>query len=219
MRGLSRELIALRVARELKEGMYINLGIGLPTLIPQWVPEDLDIVFQSENGVLDYGPIAEEGEQDPDLVNAGAQPITLKPGTSFFDSANSFAMIRGGHVNLAILGSYQVSEKGDLANWSPSPKGMGSIGGAMDIACGAKEIWVAMEHSISSDRPRIVKECNYLLTARNVVRLIFTNLAVIEVTEQGLLLREVAPGISAQEVQKVTEPKLIISPILREMTL
>ena len=219
MNGLSRELIALRVAKELREGMYVNLGIGLPTLVPQWVPKDIDVIFQSENGVLEYGPIAEESEQDPDLVDAGAQPITLKPGASFFHSADSFAMIRGGHVDLAILGSFQVSEKGDLANWSTSLKGIGSIGGAMDLACGAKEIWVAMEHTSSLGKSRIVKECNYLLTAKRVVRLIFTSLAMIEVTAQGLVVREVTPGISVQEVQKVTEPELIISPRLREMVL
>jgi 3-oxoacid CoA-transferase B subunit len=219
MNGLSRELIALRVANELREGMYVNLGIGLPTLVPQWVPENIDVIFQSENGVLEYGQIAEEDKQDPDLVDAGGQPVTLKPGASFFHSADSFAMIRGSHLDLAILGGFQVSQNGDLANWSTSRKTIGSIGGAMDLASGAKQIWVAMEHTSPLGEPRIVKECTYLLTAKRVVRLIFTNLAVIEVTDQGLVVREIAPGISAQEVQKATEPGLIISPRLREMVL
>jgi 3-oxoacid CoA-transferase B subunit len=217
--GLTRELMALRIAQELKDGMYINLGIGLPTMVSQWIPKDRDVVFQSENGILGYGPIAEEHEEDPDLVNAGAQPVTLLPGASFFHSADSFTMIRGGHVDVTVLGAYQVSEKGDLANWTTSEEGIGSIGGAMDLACGAKQIWVAMEHTTPSGKPRIVEECNYPLTARAVVRLIFTNLALIEVISQGLMLRELAPGISVAEVQKFTQPRLLINRELREMEL
>ena len=168
MNGLTRELMALRIARELRDGMYINLGIGLPTIVSQWLPDEIDVIFQSENGILGYGPIADEDEQDLDLVNAGAQPVTLLPGASFFDSADSFAMIRGGLIDVTVLGAYQVSEKGDLANWTTSPEGIGSIGGAMDLACGAKQIWVAMEHTTSSGSPRIVRECTYPLTASTV---------------------------------------------------
>lgn len=219
MTGLTRELIALRIAQELKDGMYINLGIGLPTMVSQWIPKDIDIVFQSENGVLGYGPIAEEHEQDPDLVNAGAQPVTLLPGASFFHSADSFTMIRGGHIDVTVLGAFQVSEKGDLANWTTSAEGIGSIGGAMDLACGAKQIWVAMEHTTSSGEPRLVRKCSYPLTSEAVVKLIFTNLALIEVVPQGLVLRELAPGVSIAEVQSATDPKLMVSKELKEMEL
>ena len=219
MAGLTRELMALRIAQELRDGMYINLGIGLPTMVSQWIPKDKDVVFQSENGVLGYGQIAEEHEEDPDLVNAGAQPVTLLPGASFFHSGDSFTMIRGGHIDVTVLGAFQVSEKGDLANWTTSAEGIGSIGGAMDLACGAKQIWVAMEHTTSSGEPRIVSKCSYPLTARAAVKLIFTNLALIEVVSQGLMLRELAPGISVAEVLSATEPKLVISRELKEMEL
>jgi 3-oxoacid CoA-transferase subunit B len=219
MNGLTRELMALRIARELKDGMYINLGIGLPTIVSQWLPDDIDVIFQSENGILGYGPIADEHEQDLDLVNAGAQPVTLLPGASFFDSADSFAMIRNGLIDVTVLGAYQVSEKGDLANWTTSPEGIGSIGGAMDLACGAKQIWAAMEHITSSGSPRIVRECTYPLTAVRSVKLIFTNLALIEVASEGLLLRELAPGVSLDEVLRATEPELLVSRELKEMEL
>jgi 3-oxoacid CoA-transferase subunit B len=219
MNGLTRELMALRIARELRDGMYINLGIGLPTIVSQWLPDEIDVVFQSENGILGYGPIADEHEQDLDLVNAGAQPVTLLPGASFFDSADSFAMIRGGLIDVTVLGAYQVSEKGDLANWTTSLEGIGSIGGAMDLACGAKQIWVAMEHTTSSGSPRIVRECTYPLTARRAVKLIFTNLALIEVASEGLLLRELAPGVSLDEVLRATEPELVVNRELKEMDL
>jgi 3-oxoacid CoA-transferase subunit B len=219
MNGLTRELMALRIARELKDGMYINLGIGLPTIVSQWLPDDIDVIFQSENGILGYGPIADEHEQDLDLVNAGAQPVTLLPGASFFDSADSFAMIRSGLIDVTVLGAYQVSEKGDLANWTTSLEGIGSIGGAMDLACGAKQIWVAMEHTTSSGSPRIVRECTYPLTAKRSVKLIFTNLALIEVASEGLLLRELAPGVSLDEVLSATEPELVVSTELKEMNL
>jgi 3-oxoacid CoA-transferase subunit B len=216
--GLSRELIALRVARELREGMVVNLGIGLPTLVSNFVPPDMDILFQAENGILGYGAIS-EGDFDPDLINAGGQPVTVRPGASFFDSAASFAMIRGGHVDVAVLGGLEVSEQGDLANWYLPQRGGGSIGGAMDLAVGARRLIVAMSHTAPDGRPRIRKRCEYPLTARGAVDLIVTNLAVIEVHADGLLLTEVAPGVSPEVVEARTEPALRRAPDLRDMVL
>ena len=216
--GLSRELIALRVARELREGMVVNLGIGLPTLVSNFLPPGEQILFQAENGILGYGGISEE-EFDPDLINAGGQPVTLVAGASFFDSATSFAMIRGGHVDVAVLGGLEVSEKGDLANWYLPERGGGSIGGAMDLACGARRLIVAMSHATRDGRPRIRRRCEYPLTAPGVVDLIVTDLAVIEVQPEGLLLSEVAPGIDPDFVESQTEPALRRSPNLREMEL
>lgn len=222
-KGLSRDLICMRVAKELKEGMYVNLGMGLPGRVSNFVPEDLDVFFQSENGILGYGRIVEnEGEWNPDLVNAGGQPIVLNPnaGPSFFDSVIAFTMIRGEHLDLVILGAYEVSEKGDLANWSLSQKGFGSIGGAMDLAFGgAKRIIVIMEHCSRDGKPRIVKQCSLPLTAPRVVNTIFTNLAVVEVSSEGLTLKEIVPGFTKEEVQELTEPKLIIDPQLKEIEL
>ncbi len=217
--GLSRELIALRVAKEFRDGYYVNLGIGLPTLASNFVPDRMDVMLHSENGVLGYGRIANEREMDPDLINAGSQPVTLKPGAAFFNSADAFAMIRGGRINLAVLGAFQVSEKGDLANWMTPERKVGSVGGSMDLVSGAKKIIVAMEHTTRSGEPRIVKECKYPLTGRRVVNLIITNLAVIEVAPEGLLLKEVAPSVTPEEVQAVTEPKLKLAKELREMEL
>ena len=217
--GLTRELIAARVAKELREGMYVNLGIGIPTLVSLFITEGQEVVLQSENGVLGYGPIADEEEKDIDLVNAGGQPVTLLSGASFFHSADSFAMIRGGHIDVTVLGAFQVSEKGDLANWKTPDEALGTMGGAIDLAIGAKRLLVAMEHVDKQGNPRIVKQCTYPITARQVVDTIFTNLAVIEVTAQGLLLREVAPGTSPDEVKAVTEPKLIVASDIREMAL
>ncbi len=217
--GLSRELIALRVAKELKDGDYLNLGIGLPTLVSNFVPEGINVVLHAENGILGYGRIASEEEIDPDLVDAGSQPVTLNPGAAFFDSATAFAMIRGGRIDLAVLGAFQVSEKGDLANWMTLERKVGSVGGSMDLVSGAKKIIVAMEHTTRSGEPRIVKECKYPLTGRRVVNLIITNLAVIEVVPEGLLLKEVAPSVTPEEVQAVTEPKVKLANGLREMEL
>jgi 3-oxoacid CoA-transferase B subunit len=217
--GLTRELICLRVAKEFKDGDYVNLGIGLPTQVSNFIPEDMDITLHCENGMLGYGRIAKEDEIDPELVNAGSQPVTLKPGASFFDSATGFAMIRGGHINVTVLGAFEVSEKGDLANWMRLEKGIGSVGGSMDLISGSKKVIVAMEHTTRGGRPRIVKKCSQPLTGLACVNLIVTDLAVIEVTKKGLLLKEVAPGLTANEVQKVTEPGLIISPDLKEMEL
>lgn len=216
--GLSRELIALRAAKELSEGMYVNLGIGLPTLVSQFIPEDMEVVLHSENGVLGYGRITtEDSEMDIDLVNAGLQPIILHPGASFFNHADSFAMIRGRHIDLTILGGYQVSEKGDLANWTTSVERIGAVGGAMDLACGVKRLVVLMQHVTASGEPRIVKQCTYPLTAREVVNTIITDLAVIEVGKERLVVREIAPGWTPEEVQALTEPKLMVAPNVKEI--
>jgi len=218
--GLSRELIALRAAKELSEGMYVNLGIGLPTLVSQFIPEGMEVTLHAENGVLGYGSITtEDSEMDIDLVNAGLQPVTLRPGASFFNHADSFAMIRGGHIDLAILGGYQVSEKGDLANWTTSLEKVGAVGGAMDLACGVKRVVVLMQHVTASGEARIVRHCTYPLTAREVVNTIITDLAVIEVVKEGLIVKEIAPGWTPEEVQAVTEPELIIAPNLKEIAL
>jgi 3-oxoacid CoA-transferase B subunit len=217
--GLSRELIALRAARELKSGQYVNLGIGLPTLVSNFIPEEMEIVLHSENGALGFGRIADEGEMDIDFVNASSQPLTLRPGASFFDSAQAFAMIRGGHVDVTVLGAYQVSEKGDLANWMVTDRRVGSIGGSMDMVSGAGRVIVVTEHTTRSGEHRIVNECTYPLTGRRVVNTIITNLAVIEVTPKGLLLREVAPSVTVEDVQVATGPKLLLAEDLREMEL
>lgn len=217
--GLTRELIALRVARELTDGMVVNLGIGLPTQVANFIPEGVTVIFQAENGLLGYGGIVEGEQIDADLINAGGQPVTLLPGACFFHSADSFAMIRGGHVDMTVLGGLQVSEKGDLANWMVPEKGVGSIGGAMDLAAGSRRVVVAMEHTTKDGRPRIVRECAYPLTAIRAVDLVVTNLAAIEVTAGGLVVREVAPGVTFEEVQEVSEPQLIRPPDLREMEL
>jgi 3-oxoacid CoA-transferase subunit B len=216
--GLSRELIALRVAQELHEGMVVNLGIGLPTLVSNFLPPDREILFQAENGILGYAGIS-ESDFDPDLINAGGQPVTLVPGASFFDSAVSFDMIRGGHIDVAVLGGLQVSEQGDLANWYLPERGGGSIGGAMDLAFGARRLIVAMSHTTRDGQPRIRRRCEYPLTAPGVVDLIVTDLAVIEVQPDGLLLTEVAPGVEPDLVASQTEPELRRSPDLREMEL
>ncbi len=217
--GLSRELIALRVAKEVRDGYYLNLGIGLPTLVSNFVPQGIDVILHAENGILGYGRIANEEEIDPDLINPGSQPITLNPGAALFDSATAFAMIRGGHIDLTVLGAFQVSERGDLANWMTLDRKTGSIGGSMDLVSGAKKVIVAMEHTTRSGEPRIVKECTYPLTGRRVVSMIITNLAVIEVTTEGLLLKEVAPSVTPEEVQALTEPEMKLAHDLREMEL
>ena len=217
--GLTRELICARVAKEFHDGDYINLGIGLPTQVSNFIPENIDVVLHCENGMLGYGRIAQDEEIDPELVNAGSQPVTLKPGASFFDSASGFAMIRGGHVNVTVLGAFEVSEQGDLANWMRLEKGVGSVGGSMDLISGSKKVIAAMEHTTRNRRPRIVKKCSQPLTGFACVDLIVTDMAVIEITPDGLVLKEVAPGLTADDVQKVTEPKLIISPELKEMEL
>ena len=216
--GLTRELIALRVARELSPGDVVNLGIGLPTLVANFINDEAGLLFQAENGILGYGGIL-ESDFDQDQINASGQPVGLLPGASFFDSATSFAMIRGGHVDVAVLGGLQVSEQGDLANWFVPERGGGSVGGAMDLAVGAKRLIIAMAHTTREGDPRILRECTYPLTAPHCVDLIVTDLAVIAVEESGLVLRELAPGITAEQIQARTGAELSLSPDLCEMTL
>jgi len=219
---LSRELIALRIASELEDGTYVNLGIGIPTLVSDWI-EGRDIVLQSEIGMLNTGPLAGPGEVEQDLINASCQPVTELPGSCYFSLGESFAMIRGGYMDVAVLGALQVSEKGDFAGWSNPERGfpehIGNIGGSMDLAIGAKKVIIGMMHTTTTGKPKIVKKCIYPITAVGVVKLIVTDLAVIEVTEKGLMLKEVAPGLSSDDIQSVTEPKLIISPDLTEIQL
>ncbi len=217
--GIEREIIAMRVAREFQDGDVVNLGIGIPTLASNFIPEGRRITFHTENGALGFGSLAEPGQEDIDLTNAGGQFVTLQPGMSFFHSADAFAMARGGHVDITVLGAFQVSEKGDLANWMLPERGVGNVGGAMDLVSGAKKVIVAMEHVSKNGEPRILKRCAYPLTGIECVDLVVTDLAVIEVTPQGLVLREVAPGWTATEVQRLTEPKLIVAKELREIEL
>lgn len=216
---LDREVVAMRVAKELPDGAYVNLGIGIPTLVSSFVPEGKVVYYHSESGILNCGPLADEGEEDIDLINAGGQFLRSVPGMSFFSSAEAFAMIRGGHVDVTVLGSHQVSAKGDLANWMLPQRGVGNVGGAMDLAAGAKNVIVAMEHTDRDNRPKIVEECTFPVTGRRCVRLIVTDLAVIECTIEGLVLKEVAPGWTPEEVQELTAAKLIISPRLKEYEL
>jgi 3-oxoacid CoA-transferase subunit B len=217
--GLSRDLIALRAARELNDGDLVNLGIGIPTRISSFIAENSNIILHCENGMMGYGRIAHEHEIDPELVNASSEPVTLKPGASFSDSATAFAMIRGGHVNVTVLGAYQVSAKGDLANWLQPNRKTGSVGGSMDLVNGSKKVIVTMEHTTRDGKPRIVYKCTSPLTGKRCVNLIITSLAVIEVTIHGLLLKEIAPGFTYAEVQSLTEPKLRIAPDLHEIEL
>ena len=217
---LDRQTMAIRVAKEFEDGTVVNLGMGIPTLCVNFIPEGREVLFHTENGALGFGPITiEQEEADLDLVNAGGQYVTPKGGMSFFSHDESFVMIRGGHIDLCVLGGFQVSEKGDLANWLLPGRGIGGIGGGMDLSFGAKKLIVVMEHVTREGGYRILNKCDYELTAPGCVNLIVTDIAVIEVTKDGLLLKEMAPGWSAEEIQALTEPKLIIAPDLKEMEL
>lgn len=219
--GIARELIALRIANEIPDGSYANLGIGMPTLVSNWI-EGRDVVLEAEVGMLNTGPLAFDEDIDQDLINASCQPVTEMPGCSYFASSESFAMIRGGRMDYAVLGALQVAENGDYAGWNvPSANRgkLGNIGGSMDLSVGAKNLFIAMEHCTTTGEPKILKRCTYPITAKGVVKKIFTNLAVIEVTPKGLVLKEVAPGLTAKDVQSVTEAKLIIAPDLKEIGL
>jgi 3-oxoadipate CoA-transferase beta subunit len=209
VKPLTRDEIARRVGRDIPDGAYVNLGIGLPTLAANYVPADREVIYHSENGILGLGPAPKTGEEDADLINAGKQPVTLVPGASIFHHTDAFAMIRGGHIDLALLGAMQVAANGDLANWSTADeKFPPAVGGAMDLGAGARSVWVLMEHTTKNGSPKILERCTYPLTAAGVVDRIYTNLAVIDVTADGLVVREMAPGLEFAELKNQTGAEL-----------